>query len=77
MSGQLPALTPKDVLRILQKEGFFVQRSSGSHFVLKHPDRPRLRVTLPVHNRDLKKGTLRSILDQSGYTVQALQKLLD
>lgn len=77
MSGQLPALTPKDLLRILQKEGFFVHRSSGSHFVLKHPDRPRVRVTLPIHNRDLKKGTLRSILDQLGYTVKDFQKFLD
>jgi predicted RNA binding protein YcfA (HicA-like mRNA interferase family) len=58
MSQRLPALKPKDVLRLLEREGFVVHHVSGSHYVLKHPDKKHLRVTLPWHCRDLKRGTL-------------------
>jgi len=36
----------KDVLRGLTRAGFFIHHTAGSHHVLKHPDRPGLRVTL-------------------------------
>jgi predicted RNA binding protein YcfA (HicA-like mRNA interferase family) len=40
MSQHLPALTAKDVLRALKRAGFFVHHTSGSHYILKHPDNP-------------------------------------
>jgi predicted RNA binding protein YcfA (HicA-like mRNA interferase family) len=63
MSRRLPALKPKDILRLLEREGFFVHHISGSHYVLKHPHKMHLRVTLPWHGRDLG-----SIIRQAGYT---------
>jgi hypothetical protein len=36
---------------------------------LKHPDRPELRVTVPYHNPDLKRRTLKSIIEQAGYSL--------
>ncbi|MBI3679411.1 MAG: type II toxin-antitoxin system HicA family toxin [Acidobacteria bacterium] len=50
--------------------------STGSHHVLKHPDNPALRVTLAMHNRDLKRKTLMSIIDQAGYSVEEFLGLL-
>jgi predicted RNA binding protein YcfA (HicA-like mRNA interferase family) len=76
MSRRLPALKPKDVLRALQRDGFFLHHATGSHYYLKHPEKPKLRVTLPWHTRDLKRGTLRSIIEQSGYTVDEFGQLL-
>lgn len=70
MSRRLPSLTPKEVLRALQRAGFFVHHTSGSHYILKHPDRPTLRVTVAFHNRDLKRRTLESIVEQSGLSVE-------
>ncbi|MEK9139647.1 MAG: type II toxin-antitoxin system HicA family toxin [Nitrospirota bacterium] len=70
MSRRLPSLTPKEVLRALQRAGFFVHHTSGSHYILKHPDRPALRVTVAFHNRDLKRRTLESIVEQSGLSVE-------
>ncbi len=69
MSRRLPPLTPKEVLRALQRAGFFVHHTSGSHYILKHHDRPTLRVTVAFHNRDLKRRTLESIIEQSGLSV--------
>ena len=40
MNPRLPALTPRKVLRALQRRGFFIHHTTGSHYYLKHPDRP-------------------------------------
>jgi predicted RNA binding protein YcfA (HicA-like mRNA interferase family) len=63
-------------LRLLEREGFFVHHVSGSHYVLKHPHKRHLRVTLPWHGRDLKRGTLGSIIRQAGYTDNEFLELL-
>ena len=76
MSTRLPSLTPRQVLRALECTGFFVHHVSGSHYILKHLARPHLRVTLPWHGRDLKRGTLASILDQAGLSVEDFRALL-
>ena len=76
MSTRLPALTPKDVFRVLQRSGFYLHHATGSHYYLKHPARPGVRVTLPWHNKDLKRGTLASIIDQAGYTTDEFAELL-
>jgi predicted RNA binding protein YcfA (HicA-like mRNA interferase family) len=76
VSRKLPALTPKDVLRALPRTGFVVHRATGSHYILKHPAKTGLRVTLPWHNKDLKRGTLRSIIEQAGYTADEFVEFL-
>ena len=76
MRQRLPALKPRDVLRTLERAGFYVHHATGGHYVLKHPDKPRLRVTLPWHNRDLKRGTLGSIIEQAGFTIGEFIQLL-
>lgn len=76
MSRRLPSLAPKAVLRALQRAGFFVHHTSGSHYILKHPDQPILRVTVAFHNRDLKRRTLESIVEQSGLSVEEFIKFL-
>ena len=74
--SRLPPAKPRLVLRALQRAGFVVHHTSGSHYILKHPGRLGVRVTLPYHNRDLKRRTLESILDQAGLTSDEFLKLL-
>jgi predicted RNA binding protein YcfA (HicA-like mRNA interferase family) len=76
VSRRLPALKPKDVLRALERAGFVVHHVTGSHHILKHPQKSGVRVTLPWHNKDLKRGTLRSVIEQAGYTTDEFAKLL-
>lgn len=65
----------KSVVSALQKIGFEVDRISGSHHILKHPDGRML--TVPVHrNQDLQNGIYRRILKDSGVTDAELRKLL-
>ena len=76
MSKHLPALKPAKVLRALQRAGFYIHHIKGSHYYLKHPDKPALRVTLPFHNADLKHRTLTSIVEQSGFSIEEFLNIL-
>ena len=76
MSERLPALKPKDVIRALEKLEFYIHHTTGSHFVLKHTTNPRLRVVVPWHSTDLKRGTLRGIIDSAGLTVDEFVSVL-
>jgi predicted RNA binding protein YcfA (HicA-like mRNA interferase family) len=59
-----------------QRAGFYVHHTKGSHYYLKHPDKPALRVTLPFHNADLKRRTLMSIVEQAGFSIEEFLELL-
>jgi predicted RNA binding protein YcfA (HicA-like mRNA interferase family) len=73
--GGLPVVNGRQVIRALMRAGFVVDRIAGSHHVLTYPQDPRR--TVPVHaGRDLKRGTLRSIIRQSGFTVKEFADLL-
>ncbi|MFV0552017.1 MAG: type II toxin-antitoxin system HicA family toxin [Anaerorhabdus sp.] len=55
----------KDVIKRLNKLGWYIEKFNGSHAQLKH----RIikgKVTVPLHNKDLPKGTLNNILKQAG-----------
>lgn len=57
-------MSGKELVKILKKEGWEVDRINGSHFILKREDKT---LTVPVHkNKDLPKGTLNAILKQAG-----------
>ncbi|MBI2049512.1 type II toxin-antitoxin system HicA family toxin [Candidatus Roizmanbacteria bacterium] len=62
----MPAITPKKILKFLRRKGFYISRQSGSHMILHHEKDATKRVTIPIHNKDLKQGTLTSILKQAG-----------
>jgi predicted RNA binding protein YcfA (HicA-like mRNA interferase family) len=61
--SRLPALSAKEVIKVLDKFGFKVYRQTGSHIHLWNEER-RLLVTVPNH-LELAKGTLISILKQA------------
>ena len=58
---RLPRLKGKEVVRILERLGFEISRTRGSHVFMKHSDG---RVTtVPVHSGEtIGPGLLRSIL---------------
>ena len=76
MSPKLPVITPRKLIQALERSGFIIHRQRGSHIYLYHPDTPANLVTVPMHNKDLKKGTLRGILRQAGMDAEDLIELL-
>ena len=48
--SSLPALTGTDLISILKKIGFAVDRQRGSHVFMKHPD--GRATVIPVHAKE-------------------------
>jgi len=77
MNQRLPSLKVREVIRTLERAGFVVSRTSGSHCRLVHAIDPTRKVTVPPHSgTDLKRGTLRAIITQAGLTVEEFIELL-
>ncbi len=70
----MPSITPKKLLKFLKKRDYYISRQSGSHMILHHRTDRTKRVTLPIHNKDLKQKTLISILKQAGLSKKDLFK---
>jgi predicted RNA binding protein YcfA (HicA-like mRNA interferase family) len=55
-----------EVLKALKKLGWYADRQSGSHVILKHPER-RDFIVFPNHGSDeLGKGLMKKILKKAG-----------
>ena len=72
---KLLSLTPQKIIKVLEKKGFVLDRMKGSHHIYYHPEMKR-RVVVPLHKRDLPKGTLFEILKQAGINKEELRELL-
>ena len=70
---KLPPLKPKQVIRALEQAGFLFIRQKGSHQIYI---KDRIVITIPYHNKELKKGTLRHIIKQAGFEIEDFLKLL-
>jgi predicted RNA binding protein YcfA (HicA-like mRNA interferase family) len=58
-------LSPKCLIKILEENGFVLKRSKGSHFIFFNPN-SKITIPVPVHSKDMKKGTFLGILKEAG-----------
>ncbi|MCK6680940.1 MAG: type II toxin-antitoxin system HicA family toxin [Thermoanaerobaculia bacterium] len=58
-------MSSREVIAMLESDGWFEVGQSGSHVQFKHATKPG-RVTVPHPVKDVKKGSLQSILKQAG-----------
>jgi predicted RNA binding protein YcfA (HicA-like mRNA interferase family) len=74
--AHLPVVSGAELIRALGRIGYIEVRSKGSHRRLCCPSDPTRRpTTVPLH-RELKRGTLLSILADAGLTVDQLREFL-
>ncbi len=73
--AELPRLSGRELVKILQKIGYEKDRQKGSHIVLRQKSYPYRRLTIPDH-KEIAKGTFRAILRQAGLTTKEFEKLL-
>lgn len=74
--AKLPAVTARQVLRVLKRAGFVEDRQKGSHIILFHPQK-RTRTVVPVHSgKTLKKPLFKAILNDAGLTLQEFLDLV-
>jgi predicted RNA binding protein YcfA (HicA-like mRNA interferase family) len=70
----LPRISGRDCAKALGKIGFYLKRQEGSHIILRR-DKPFAQVVVPDH-KELDRGTLRSIIRQTGLSVDEFVELL-
>ena len=58
-------MTPKQIIRLLEYNGFYLVRSNGSHRLYRNPTTKKCTI-VPYHNKELKKGTEQNILNKAG-----------
>jgi predicted RNA binding protein YcfA (HicA-like mRNA interferase family) len=71
---KLPSdVSGQELVKVLLRVGFVVNRQKGSHIVLRRGD-PYARVVVPDH-KQIRPGTLRQILHEAGITIEQLLDL--
>ncbi|MDR3542839.1 MAG: type II toxin-antitoxin system HicA family toxin [Desulfosporosinus sp.] len=58
-------MTVRELLKLLNKNGWTVKDTKGSHIQLTHPTKLG-KITVPNHKGDIPPGTLNSIWRQAG-----------
>ncbi len=62
---KLPSFKPRNLEKILLKNGFVIKRQTGSHRIF-HNFKTEKTTVIPYHSKDIAQGTVRSIIKQSG-----------
>jgi predicted RNA binding protein YcfA (HicA-like mRNA interferase family) len=57
--------SPQHLIKLLETHGFLLKRSKGSHHIF-YNSISNITVVVPVHDKDIKKGTFLAILKQAG-----------
>ncbi|MCK5716403.1 MAG: type II toxin-antitoxin system HicA family toxin [Thiomargarita sp.] len=73
--SNLPRISGRKIVQILSKIGYEKDRQKGSHIILRDIEYPHRRLVVPDH-KEVAKGTLRAIIQQSGLTVTEFIALL-
>ena len=68
VTDRLPALSPRDMVRTLERAGLRVVREGRSHTVMWREGLPR-PVPVPRHVRELKRSLMLAIIKEAGLTV--------
>lgn len=58
-------MTPKEMVKLLKKNGFAETSQNGSHVKMKNTETGRQTI-VPMHNKSLSKGLEQAILKQAG-----------
>ncbi len=74
VSARLPAVSGQ-LVRVLERKGWKLVRTRGSHLVFAHPDDPKL-VTVPNHPGGVKRPLVAGILKAAGMSREEFMRLL-
>lgn len=58
---------PKEVIKLLEEDGWFHIRTKGDHRHFMHKTKPGIVTVAGPLNKEMKQGTLNSIWKQAGW----------
>ena len=72
---KLPIIESKELIRILNRLGFFKFHRVGSHAQFKNTD--GRKITVPIHKgKEIGKKTLKGIINDTDLTVEKFIKII-
>lgn len=78
--SKLPRVSATKTIKALEKLGFVQIRQKGSHVImkkqLKDDNNTQIGCVVPLHNKTLAVGTLKSILNQANVSVDEFIQVL-
>jgi predicted RNA binding protein YcfA (HicA-like mRNA interferase family) len=75
VTPKLPTATAQDLVRVAQKLGFAFRRQRGSHAIyVRQSD--QARVVIPMHRGEIKRKTLRAILQDLKISVEEFANMM-
>lgn len=76
MSPKFPAATSDEIIAVLKKTGFKFKRQSGSSHAIYYRVSDGRRTVVPIHaGKIVKRKTFKSILVDSGLTIEEFIEL--
>jgi len=73
MSSRLPAVSSKELVKLLELKGFVKVRQSGSHAIYRNTSGKR--TTIPLHSgKIIGKGLLKQIMKDTDINPEELRK---
>ncbi|MDA8143868.1 MAG: type II toxin-antitoxin system HicA family toxin [Thermoplasmatales archaeon] len=72
---KLPIISGMKAVKALTKAGFFMDHQTGSHIIMRKEGNKPITISIPKH-KEMKTGTLRTVIKQSGLTIEEFLKLL-
>ena len=58
-------IKPSEMIKLFKKNGIVAVSQNGSHVKMRNQETGKQTI-VPLHNKDLKKGTEQTILKQAG-----------
>lgn len=75
MNSRIPGVRAREIVAALERAGWYVHETHGSHAQLKH-DEIAGRVTIPMHPGDVPRRLVHRILKQAGMSQEDFLELL-
>ena len=72
---RLPMVNPREIISVLTRKGFVIDRQTGSHVILRHPVTKR-QTLVAIHPGDLPRSVMKKIFKQAGVTEEEFRELL-
>ena len=67
MTDKLPILKPAEMIKALEKAGFIIVRTTGSHVIMWKEGLLR-PIPIPLHSKELKRSLQTKIIKEAGFT---------
>ncbi len=73
---KLPQIKGDRLVNALRRKGWYVDRTRGSHVIMRHENKPETKIVIPIHGKSLKPGILSTILKKVELSVEEIKELL-